>query len=126
MARPKSTEKKDRITISFTEFDEDVYDFLKGQRNASALVRQLVRNFKNNTPMPKNMQEVIEMENKQQNAVVLGDGNPNKANVDNKEETKEENKTNEEILKVNFQNETSIEEIEMQKILKIQEMGLDL
>ncbi|EOU2097110.1 hypothetical protein C0L75_03055 [Clostridium perfringens] len=126
MARPKSTEKKDRITISFTEFDEDVYDFLKGQRNASALVRQLVRNFKNNTPMPKNMQEVIEMENKQQNAVVLGDVNPNKANVDNKEETKEENKTNEEILKVNFQNETSIEEMEMQKILKIQEMDLDL
>ena len=126
MARPKSKEKKDRITISFTEFDEDVYDFLKGQRNASALVRQLVRNFKNNTPMPKNMQEVIEMENKQQNAVVLGDVNPNKANVDNKEETKEENKTNEEILKVNFQNETSIEEMEMQKILKIQEMDLDL
>lgn len=47
MARTRKSGKKDRMTFSFTEFDEDVFDFLDNHRNASALVRFLVRNHMN-------------------------------------------------------------------------------
>lgn len=46
MGRPKTTKKKDRIAISFTPFEEDIYDYLKGQRNSSALVKYLVNLYK--------------------------------------------------------------------------------
>lgn len=47
MARTRKSGKKDRMTFSFTEFDEDVFDYLDNHRNASALVRFLVRNHMN-------------------------------------------------------------------------------
>lgn len=43
MARPKLSNDKSRMLISFTEYDEDVYDYLKSLRNASALIKSLVR-----------------------------------------------------------------------------------
>ena len=43
MARPKLSDNKSRMLLSFTEYDEDVYDYLKSLRNASALVKNLVR-----------------------------------------------------------------------------------
>lgn len=43
MARPKLSGDKTKMTISFTEFDVDVYDYLKGTKNASRLIKELVR-----------------------------------------------------------------------------------
>lgn len=40
-----------RITVTFGEYDDDVYDFLQNQKNASALVRYLVRLHMNNEPI---------------------------------------------------------------------------
>lgn len=37
--------KRVQMTISFGEFDDDVYNFLQSQKNASALVRRLVRGY---------------------------------------------------------------------------------
>lgn len=61
MARPKKNDKKDKMTLSFTEFDEDVYDYLAESRNASALVRFLVRSHMHregaNVAMPAEVYE---------------------------------------------------------------------
>lgn len=43
MGRPKLSNDKTRMLLSFTEYDEDVYDYLKSLKNASAYVKHLVR-----------------------------------------------------------------------------------
>lgn len=35
--------KRNQMTLSFGEYDDDVYDYLQGLKNASGLIRQLVR-----------------------------------------------------------------------------------
>ena len=40
--------KRKRITVTFGEYDDDVYNFLQSQKNASALIRYLVRAYINN------------------------------------------------------------------------------
>ena len=42
------------MMISFGAYDDDVYEFLQNNKNASALVRMLVRNYMRgeNTPLP--------------------------------------------------------------------------
>lgn len=63
MARPKKSNKKDKKNISFTEYDEDVYDFLDKQKNASRLVKYLVRCYMNDE-IPKKQFDTYEEEKK--------------------------------------------------------------
>lgn len=44
-------DKRKRITVTFGEYDDDVYNFLKSNKNASALVRHLVRLYIKNVPI---------------------------------------------------------------------------
>lgn len=41
-------DKRKRITVTFGEYDDDVYNFLQEQKNASALIRYLVRAYMTN------------------------------------------------------------------------------
>lgn len=51
--------KRTQMTISFGEYDDDVYNFLQGQKNASALIRRLVRGYMGgNVAPPANTQTV--------------------------------------------------------------------
>ena len=49
--------KRTQMTISFGEYDDDVYNFLQGQKNASALIRKLVRDYMNGSSAPLPAQE---------------------------------------------------------------------
>ena len=44
-------DKRKRLTVTFGEYDDDVYSFLQNQKNASALIRYLVRLHMNNEPI---------------------------------------------------------------------------
>ena len=47
------------MTISFGEYDDDVYDFLQAQKNASALIRRLVRAYMGGSSAPAPIQESL-------------------------------------------------------------------
>lgn len=70
--------KRKQMMISFGAYDDDVYEFLQENKNASALVRMLVRNYMNNNecqPTPKqapaqvDKEIVITKSNKKENIV---------------------------------------------------------
>lgn len=44
--------KRTQMTISFGEYDDDVYNFLQSQKNASALIRRLVRSYMGGSGVP--------------------------------------------------------------------------
>lgn len=52
MAKKSKDRKGNQMTITFGEFDNDVYDYLQDIRNASALVRHLVRQYMSGNPIP--------------------------------------------------------------------------
>lgn len=54
--------KRFKMSIGFGEYDTDVYDFLQGQKNASALVRHLVRNYMNGTQVKPPEEFEVEIE----------------------------------------------------------------
>lgn len=44
-------DKRKRLTVTFGEYDDDVYEYLKSNKNASALVRHLVRGYMSGNPV---------------------------------------------------------------------------
>lgn len=61
MGTPKKNRRSDTMSITFTKFDSDIYEFLQKQPNASALIRHLVRCYMENRQVVNNTESKNEV-----------------------------------------------------------------
>lgn len=63
MARRRSTNKKERMAISFSEYDEEVFDFLEQQKNTSCFIKQLVREYMSKNITTETLKDTVKEAN---------------------------------------------------------------
>lgn len=85
--------------ISFPQYDEDLFEYLENQNNASALVRQLLRAHKNGEILMANSNPVV---SQQETKPINNAKEEIKDSVDSQEVNKEDKKLNKKREKTDF------------------------
>lgn len=85
MGTPKKNRRSDTMSITFTKFDSDIYEFLQKQPNASALIRHLVRCYMEN----RQVVNIVESKNEVTLTKSHDEGVESKMNKKNRDKIKQ-------------------------------------